>query len=662
MNTTGSGQTFRQMLLLTFGPLVVLVLVLLALGISAISAAAEPVEQLVSRVQPLQRANADLRATMLDSSRGLRGFTYSGDVAFREAYDRGRQSYSRSRDEVARLASSGEEQQAASRLRDLTDRWFALTAPIRETRPGPEETAKVLSYGSEVLEEFLNASTEFEDNLDVTSASLRETSAASRGQAQLVLLTCAVVAVLIATTSFVGTVRRLGDSFSGLRDTVTRWAAGDRDARVPEDGLTEMREVARSINALVEEAARLHDVELERERHRDVAANIGVLIREHLEVSEVIRIATAEIGTHFGAGRVLVLLAQDDTDAECAEPEWCAPGLERLEEIRVPIAPLRAWYAEHVSQVTQAKELGLPAELGEVLVVPFGRGEVVLGALVLVRPDNAWRQVEVDALEAIAADLARGVDQARLYQEQQALVRELRALDRSKSEFVSNVSHELRTPMTSIAGYVEMLRDGDGGRMNAHQRRMLEVVHRNAIRLRKLIEELLLLAKLESGSISMAEETVDVGSLLEGVVDTLWPAAQVGGVRLDREHNGELVVIGDPGHLDRALTNLVSNAVKFTPAGGEVHVSSRRCGDDWVEVEVTDTGIGIPKTEQEAMFTRFHRATNATQKAIPGSGLGLAIVQQIVQRHGGQVALVSAEGSGTKATVRLPAARTGESG
>ncbi|TWP52383.1 HAMP domain-containing protein [Lentzea tibetensis] len=669
-----SGQPFRRLLLLTFGPLVAVVLTLLGLGLGAISVAADSVEQLVFRVQPLQRANAELRATMLDSSRGLRGYTYSGDATYREAYDRGHQSYARSKDEVTRLAV-GSEQDAAHELAELADHWFDMTSTVRSAGPGGQRTGVLLANGSLVLDEFLRTSNELAAEIDVTSASLQQSSAATRRQAQLVLLACGALAIVFAIAAATATARRFSDSVAGLRTTVTRWAAGDRDARVPEHGLADMREVARSINTMVDEATRLHDVERERERCRDIAAGIGVRIREHLDVDEVVRLATTEIGRHFDAERVCVWLAEgvlEDTEAELATPEWHELDLAPLRSTldaggeRIPIAPLRTLYAERRSQVVRfaadAEALGLPQDPrdGAMLVVPFGRGEIVLGAVVVVRSSGAWPLVEVDALEHVAADLARGVDQARLYQEQQVLVRDLRALDRSKTEFVSNVSHELRTPMTSIAGYVEMLRDGDGGTMNDCQRTMLEVVHRNATRLRKLIEELLLLAKLESGAVDMAAETVDVSSLVEGVVDTLRPAAKVGGVRLDRENDDELIVIGDPAHLDRVLTNLVSNAVKFTPAGGEVHVTSRRCHDGWIEVEVTDTGIGIPETEQQAMFTRFHRATNATEKAIPGSGLGLAIVRQIVHRHGGHVALASKEGAGTTATVRLPAAGTGE--
>jgi signal transduction histidine kinase/CHASE3 domain sensor protein len=669
-----SGQSFRRLLVLTFGPLVAVVVVLLALGVGAVSAATSSVEELTSRVQPMQQLNFELRGIMLDSSRGLRGYTYNGDVAFRETYDRGRQSYGRVKDELVRLAVA-DEQQAARRLAELADRWFAVTAGVREARPGTAGTSEGLAAGLAVMDEFLSTSARLSTTLDATSSSLRQSSVAIRRRMMFTLITCGAFAVLLATGSAVATTRRLGRSIAALRNTVTRWAAGDEEARIPEQGIAEFNEVARSINALADEAAELHQVEQERQRHRDIAAGIGLRIREHLDVDAVVELATAEVGKHFDAERVCVWLtagAPEDTCADLATPEWHRPELLPLgsslapAERVLPVAPLRRLYAGHrcveVNDAEEAASLGLPAAMRDraVLVLPFGRGDSVFGALVLARPHPGWPAVEVDALEHVAADLARGVDQARLYQEQQSLVRELRALDRSKTDFVSNVSHELRTPMTSIAGYVELLRDGDGGAINDGQRKMLDTVHRNMTRLRELIEELLMLAKLESDSVVAEEKPVDLGELVARVVEALRPAADVGGVHLDHERAEGLVVCGDAAQLDRVLINLLSNAVKFTPAGGDVRVTSRRCGDGWVEVKVSDTGMGVPEAEQHAVFTRFFRAGNATEQAIPGSGLGLAIVRQIVHRHGGQVSLTSTEGAGTTVTVLLREGRTGE--
>ncbi|NGY58023.1 GAF domain-containing protein [Lentzea sp. NEAU-D13] len=669
-----SGQSFRRLLVLTFGPLVAVVLLLLVLGIGAVSVAASSVEELASRVQPMQQLNAELRGTVLDSSRGLRGYTYNGDAAFRDAYDRGRQSYVQVKDELVGLAVANE-QQAARRVAELADRWFAVTAAVREAPPGTADTSARLVAAVAVMDEFLETSARLGEALDATSTSLRQSSIATRQQVMLALISCGAVAVLLATGSAIVTAQRLGRSIAALRNTVTRWAAGEAQARIPEQGIAELQQVTRSINALADDAAKVHEVEQERQHHREIAADIGLKIREHLDVDAVVELATSETGKHFDAERVCVWLAEgapEDTCADLVTPEWHRPEVAPLgsslapQERVLPAAPLRRLYAGghrrlEVADAEEAARLGLPAALRDraVLVLPFGRGETVLGVLVLARPGAGWPAVEVDALEHVAADLARGVDQARLYQEQQLLVRELRALDRSKTEFVSNVSHELRTPMTSIAGYVELLRDGAGGTINGDQRKMLDIVHRNMTRLRGLIEELLLLAKLESDTVIMAEKPVDVGELVDGVVEALRPAADVGGVRLDHENAQGLVVCGDAAQLDRVLTNLLSNAVKFTPSGGDVRVTSRRCGDGWVEVQVNDTGMGVPKAEQHAAFTRFFRASNATEQAVPGSGLGLAIVRQIVHRHGGQVSLTSTEGAGTTVTVLLPAGGTG---
>jgi signal transduction histidine kinase len=220
---------------------------------------------------------------------------------------------------------------------------------------------------------------------------------------------------------------------------------------------------------------------------------------------------------------------------------------------------------------------------------------------------------------------------------------------------MSTVSHELRTPLTSIAGYVELLEDGEAGELAPPQLSMLEVIGRNTRRLRDLIEEMLILAKIEAGAFSTLREPVDLVPLVERAVAVTAPAAATAKVGLHTEVRGPLPLRADPGQLDRVLMNLLTNAVKFTPAGGTVHLLARRAGDE-VVLTVTDTGMGIPAGEQKALFTRFFRASNAVRQAVPGTGLGLAIVGTVVDNHGGRIVVESVEGAGTTVTIRLPAA------
>ena len=226
-------------------------------------------------------------------------------------------------------------------------------------------------------------------------------------------------------------------------------------------------------------------------------------------------------------------------------------------------------------------------------------------------------------------------------------------LSQLQSDFVSKVSHELRTPLTSIAGYTEMLRDHDPGPLNREQERMLATVDRNTGRLRHLIEDILTLSNIESRSFRTAMEPVNVADVVSGSVEALRPEAAGKGLTLTVTAPPSLLVSGDPGQLDRMTINLLSNAVKFTPAGGRVEAGVTR-EDGLAVITVSDTGIGIPERDQKELFTRFFRASNATERSIPGTGLGLAIVHTIVANHGGDLRLRSREGEGTTVTARIP--------
>jgi signal transduction histidine kinase len=292
---------------------------------------------------------------------------------------------------------------------------------------------------------------------------------------------------------------------------------------------------------------------------------------------------------------------------------------------------------------------------GPVATVALSNGEELLGALTVIRDEGApaWTSVDIRLVEVVAADLGRGIHLARLYEREQQLVARLQELDTAKTEFMSTVSHELRTPLTSIAGYLEILRDADAGAVTPAQDRMLDVITRNTVRLRALIEDLLILSKIEGGTFRTVRSTVDMAALVTSALVAIAPAAAKASVGVHTDVRGPLEIQADADQLDRVLMNLLSNAVKFTPTDGTVTVAGRRENGE-VVLTVADTGMGIPPTEQQALFARFFRASNAVQQAIPGTGLGLAIVRTIIDNHRGTIEVQSTEGAGTAVTVRLP--------
>jgi PAS domain S-box-containing protein len=236
-----------------------------------------------------------------------------------------------------------------------------------------------------------------------------------------------------------------------------------------------------------------------------------------------------------------------------------------------------------------------------------------------------------------------------------ALVRKqnelLKETDSVKDELISVVSHDLRTPLTSIMGYLELVLDDAEGTLTAEQRSFLDVIDRNANRLLTLVNELLFIARAESGRLELELTEVDVVEVAGEVVEGQRLTAARAGVDLLVVAEGAAPAIADRARVSELLENLVSNAIKFTPAGGTIEV--RASTEDGVAIlEVADTGVGLSESDQAHLFERFFRSRDAHK--VPGIGLGLSIVKAIVTAHGGEIAVTSRLGEGTTFLIELP--------
>jgi signal transduction histidine kinase len=319
--------------------------------------------------------------------------------------------------------------------------------------------------------------------------------------------------------------------------------------------------------------------------------------------------------------------------------------------VAAPRPQRSVWYLFREEFLTPfVRALGLALILSVILAVWMSRWV----SAPLQRLSDAARSISASDFRPISLEGPKEVqDVSRAFNE---MGDRLQSSQRSQRDFIANVSHDLKTPLTSIQGYAQAILDGAADGPSAAR-----VIYDEADRMNRMVLDLLDLARLEAGTLRFEWALLDLGNLLSNVARKLTPQAQAGEIGLSLDlpagpADEPLKVLGDADRLAQVFTNLVDNAIKFTPAGGQVHLSARQ-EDGQAEVRVIDNGPGIPADEIERVFERFYQV----DKARPGGdrrgvGLGLAIAREIVQAHGGliRVADRGPQISGCIFTVRLP--------
>jgi PAS domain S-box-containing protein len=256
------------------------------------------------------------------------------------------------------------------------------------------------------------------------------------------------------------------------------------------------------------------------------------------------------------------------------------------------------------------------------------------------------QQGDIDGFLHLAKDIT----------EKQRYEKRLRDLDRMKSDFVSNVSHELRTPLTAIKGSADNMLDGITGPLNEKQTRYLTRMKSNADRLTRLINNILDLSRIEAGRIDLKATSLSLATVAQEVMESIRPVASDKLISLEvASPDSGASAWADRDKVVQVLTNLIGNAVKFTPPHGQVRVSIRRNGAGWTEVSVADTGPGVAADEAEKIFDKFYQVAQAGKHKSGGTGLGLAISKVLVEMHGGKIWVKSEPGGGSIFSFTLPA-------
>lgn len=299
--------------------------------------------------------------------------------------------------------------------------------------------------------------------------------------------------------------------------------------------------------------------------------------------------------------------------------------------------------------------IGLLAPCSALIVRLLVQGQAI-GALVLTRGHTRTPFDEADL--GLAEDLARrcalALENARLYADEQRARAEAEAAVRLRDEFLSVASHELKTPLTALFGNAQIIqrRDAREGALNERDRRSLALIVEQAERLNRMMSELLDVTRIASGRIELNLAPLDLCELVGRVVDELRPGGRAH--RLDLALPAEpVLMMGDELRLAQVVTNLLQNAVKYSPYGGTITVRLAP-EDGTVTLTVADEGLGVPREALPRLFERYYRASNASAKRIAGMGIGLYVVKEIVELHAGSVAVASEEGRGSTFTVTLP--------
>lgn len=634
----------------------VIILLMSIMAIVSIVVIQNEVRETASTITPLIEDSTELRNDLTEAQTNYRAYLLTDDTTFLERYRTSQRAFATDQESLRASAERGDiDSDRVDSFLGAGDRWFEAADGALEQRGTDERRAVARTAAT------FDRVTRAHDALVAEIGEARQERRDAYGLAMNGAIALMGLATLLAIVVTVQQSRRalgrLARPLQALQRVVTRHEGGAVLERADvTQGADEVVALASAFNSLAETNAAM---QREREYRLDlyrVTGNVpAVLARE-----DGWDRSCEELGRGLGAHAVSVYRLEG-ADTAALMGSWDGSGAEfpqALQELTVPglarmLADLPILRANTPSEI----EATFPGALREVarrrsiqnwVLHPLRFGDEAVGALSVATVEpKVWDEAEVQAMERVAEYAAHTLVEQRY-------VTSLEELDQQKTDFMSTTSHELRTPLTSIAGYLELLEDGDYGPLTAGQTQALDVVSRNVERLRSLIDDLLLLNRLDSGQANTERQVHDVCGLIARVAEQLAPVAAAAEVELVADQQGDPALVhADPAQIERAIGNLVSNAVKFTPAGGRVRLTSTTKGGE-VAITCADTGMGIPDRDQERLFTRFFRATNAQAGQVPGTGLGLVIVQTIAESHGGHVGLDSTEGEGTTVTLTLP--------
>jgi len=415
-----------------------------------------------------------------------------------------------------------------------------------------------------------------------------------------------------------------------------------RDANLRAEGqLERMRAVNEQLRA-IEETSQVFM------RHHDLE---GLLPDALEKLCDLMRIASG-----------FVLVHNDGTGEDAVAANRGSVGTELIERLKdVGLVRLQSNGLPHVATVDDGMQSAHILKLIEkesfkdIILVPLNAKDRRLGLMCfLTQGAEAIRDSKLTALASLSSQLAVAVRNIEYNEELAQKNEELTHLDQLKSDFMATMSHELRTPLTSVIGYSDMLLSGVTGELNEKQTNFLNSILRNGETLLNLINDVLDLTKIEAGRLELNLEAVDLRSALLGVLPVVKPRAADKRIKISTYLPTDVPPIhADPAKINQVLLNLLTNAIKYTHENGSVSVEART-KDGFVEIWVTDTGIGISQEDIDRVFMRFTQVDSSASRTQGGTGLGLAITKELVELHGGEIRVQSKLGKGSSFVFTVP--------
>jgi signal transduction histidine kinase len=408
--------------------------------------------------------------------------------------------------------------------------------------------------------------------------------------------------------------------------------------------------------------------------YQDALSKWSQELSTSIRFDDLAELLTVEVPQHLMIDRAWLLVLKEDEQRLSPLQALIAAEEEDDEPLTITMQEaVAANLLQPVSVLLPAKnererDVDLLAnwqEAGVQVMLPLLSGEKLQGVYLLGHKlsGDIYQRRELDIVRTLANQAAIAIANARLYEEIRALsqVLENKVQERTQElrDSLSVVYHELNSPITSIRGYTALLLDGRAGALNTRQTRFLSTVRRSVMRLMRLVADLSDISKIDGGRLALTTEPLNLEEVVEEATSTYSGIIEKKGLQVSSSVAPEAsLVLGDPQRVAQILTNLVSNACRFTPAGGRITISAVRA-DGFSEIAVHDTGIGISEEEQDKIFGRFYRSSDPLVQEQPGTGLGLAITKSLVELHNGRIRVDSTPGRGSAFIFTLPLASQG---